>query len=173
MDPADTSQACNVYGHAHTSNRPLQAVFACGACGFRAHDDHNAARAGLPSVSVSARGIGASARRGAIPWGTPTTREPDMPAVQPGMQVPSMLVPSSRMAVVTARPVSSLVSKPWFGGDRFRSLARSRSRPHLGRGHRQIRCDSLRRNSVSARRFERRFRVESEKPAVLVVCSPN
>ncbi|MCY3660052.1 MAG: zinc ribbon domain-containing protein, partial [Caldilineaceae bacterium] len=58
------------------SNRPSQAVFACGACGFRANADHNAAvnilvRAGLPCVPVSARGTGASARRGAIPLGNP------------------------------------------------------------------------------------------------------
>ncbi|MYD91029.1 MAG: hypothetical protein F4Y08_11965 [Caldilineaceae bacterium SB0662_bin_9] len=67
-----------------------QAVFACGACGFRANADHNAAInilvcAGLPCVPVSARGAGASARRGAIPWGTPTTRERDGPAVKSGL----------------------------------------------------------------------------------------
>ena len=38
-----------------------------------------------------------------------------------------MLVPSSRAAVVTARPVSSRVSKPWFGVIRYRSLSRSQS----------------------------------------------
>ncbi len=36
-------------------------------------------------VPASARGTGASARRGAIPWGTPTTRERDGPAVQSGL----------------------------------------------------------------------------------------
>ena len=90
VDPAYTSQACSVCGHTHKSNRPSQAVFACRTCGFQANADHNAARnilarAGLPSVPVSARGTGASARRGAIPLGTPTTREPDMPAVQSGI----------------------------------------------------------------------------------------
>ena len=80
VDPAYTSQTCSRCGHVHRDNRPSQAVFACGACGFRANADHNAAinilvRAGLPCVPVSARGTGAAARRGAIPWGTPTTRE--------------------------------------------------------------------------------------------------
>ncbi|MCY3657602.1 MAG: transposase, partial [Caldilineaceae bacterium] len=89
-DPAYTSQTCSRCGHVHRDNRPSQAVFACGACGFRANADHNAAvnivvRAGLPSVPVSARGTGASARRGAIPRGTPTTRERDGPAVKSGL----------------------------------------------------------------------------------------
>ena len=80
--PGHTSQTCSRCGHVHRDNRPSQAVFACGACGFRANADHNAAvnilvRARLPCVPVSARGTGASARRGAIPWGTPTTRERD------------------------------------------------------------------------------------------------
>ena len=74
VNPAYTSQTCSRCGHVHRDNRPSQAVFACGACGFRANADHNAAinilvRAGLPCVPVSARGTGAAARRGAIPWG--------------------------------------------------------------------------------------------------------
>ncbi len=89
VNPAYTSQACSVCGYTNKSNRPSQVVFACGACGFQANADHNAARnirarAGLPSVPVSARGKG-SARRGAILLGTPTTREPDMPAAQSGI----------------------------------------------------------------------------------------
>ncbi len=90
VDPAHTSQTCSRCGYVSKANRPSQAVFACGACGFRAHADHNAAinilvRAGLPSVPVSARGTGAAARRGAIPWGAPTTREPDMPTAWSGI----------------------------------------------------------------------------------------
>ncbi len=94
VDPAYTSQACSRCGHTAKSNRPSQAVFACGACGFRANADHNAAlnilvRAGLPPTPVPARGTGAAARRGALPpWsvarpttGTPATREPDMHGV--------------------------------------------------------------------------------------------
>ena len=94
VDPAYTSQACSQCRRTAKSNRPSQAVFACGACGFRAHADHNAAinilvRAGLPSVPVPAHGTGAAARRGALPpWsvarpakGTPATREPDMHGV--------------------------------------------------------------------------------------------
>ncbi|MXZ25699.1 MAG: IS200/IS605 family element transposase accessory protein TnpB, partial [Caldilineaceae bacterium SB0665_bin_21] len=72
VDPAYTSQACSQCGHTAQSNRPSQAVFACGACGFQANADHNAAinilvRAGLPTAPVSARGTGAAARRGALP----------------------------------------------------------------------------------------------------------
>ena len=72
VDPAYTSQACSRCGHTAKSNRPSQAVFACGACGFQAHADHNAAvnilaRAGLPHVPVQAHVLGASARGGAIP----------------------------------------------------------------------------------------------------------
>ncbi len=94
VDPAYTSQACSRCGYTAKSNRPSQAVFRCGACGFQANADHNAAlnilvRAGLPSAPVSARGTGAAARRGALPpWsvarptkGTPATREPDMRGV--------------------------------------------------------------------------------------------
>ena len=65
VDPAYTLQTCSQCGHVHRDNRPSQAVFA--------------------SVPVSARGTGATARQGAIPWGTPTTREPDMPAAQSGI----------------------------------------------------------------------------------------
>ena len=88
--PAYTSQTCSRCGQGHGDNRLSQAVFECGACGFRANADHNAAvnilvRAGLPCMPVSARGTGASARRGAIPSGTPTTRERDGPAVKSGL----------------------------------------------------------------------------------------
>ncbi len=90
VNPAYTSQRCSRCGPVHRDNRPSQAVFACGTCGFRANADHNAAinilvRAGLPCVPVAARGTGASARRGAIPWGTPTTRERDGSAAQSGL----------------------------------------------------------------------------------------
>ena len=81
VDPAYTSQTCSRCGHGHRDNRPSPAVFACGACGFRAHADPNAAvnmlaRADLPSRARAARGTRAAARRGTIPWGTPTIREP-------------------------------------------------------------------------------------------------
>ena len=90
VDPAYTSQTCSRCGHAGKANRPSQAVFACGACGFRTNADHNAAinilvRAGLPSVPVPARGTGAAARGGAIPLGTPMIREPDMPTAESGI----------------------------------------------------------------------------------------
>ncbi len=84
VDPAYTSQTCSRCGHVGQANRSSQAVFACQACGWALNADHNAAinilvRAGLPSVPVPARGTGAAARGGAIPWGTPVIREPGMP----------------------------------------------------------------------------------------------
>ena len=41
-DPAHTAQACSRCGHTAQSNRPSQAVFRCGACGFRGHGDPGA-----------------------------------------------------------------------------------------------------------------------------------
>ena len=62
VDPAYTSQVCSQCGHTAKSNRPSQAVFACGACGFRAHTDHNAAinilvRAGLGLLHSEERSL--------------------------------------------------------------------------------------------------------------------
>ena len=79
---AYTSQTCGRCGHVHQANRPSQAVFRCGVCGFQVNADHNAAinilvRAEGPPAPVSACGTGAAARRGAIPSGIPMTREPD------------------------------------------------------------------------------------------------
>ena len=83
-----TSQTCCRCGHVDRHNRISQARFRCVACGFTANADHNAAIniLGLYGASVSARpparGIGAAARRGALPpcppsdgKGTPATRE--------------------------------------------------------------------------------------------------
>ncbi|MCY4519158.1 MAG: zinc ribbon domain-containing protein [Caldilineaceae bacterium] len=65
-------------------NRKTQALFHCTACGHTANADHNAAlnilARGLLLVRP-ARGVGASARRGAFPSGTPTTREPGRPGI--------------------------------------------------------------------------------------------
>ncbi len=90
VDPAYTSQTCSRCGHVGKANRPSQPVLACGAYGFQANADHNAAinilvRAGLPSVPIPARGTGAAARGGAIPLGTPAIREPGMPTAQSGI----------------------------------------------------------------------------------------
>ena len=81
VDPAYTSQTCSRCGHAAQSNRPSQAVFRCGACGFRANADHNAAinilaRAGLPPLFIRPgprdRGFctarGAPSLPGLAPW---------------------------------------------------------------------------------------------------------
>ena len=81
VNAACTSQTCAVCGHVHRGNRPSPAVFACGACGHRAHADpygavNILARAGLPPRARSARGSGVAARQGAFPSGTPTTRKP-------------------------------------------------------------------------------------------------
>ena len=82
VDPAYTSQTCSVCGHVNKENRRTQALFHCTACGHTANADHNAAvnilARGLPLVRP-ARGVGATARRGAIPLGTPKTREPGRP----------------------------------------------------------------------------------------------
>ena len=138
---------------------------------------HNAARniparAGLPSAPVPARGTGAAAWRGAIPWGTPTTREPAMPAAQSGIQVPYWFCyavwPLSPRVLYRV----SCQSHGWRG-DRFRSLARSQYCSQFGVWTPTDATRRLARNSASARRRERRFRVESENPAVLLVCSPN
>ncbi len=70
VDPAYTSQACSRCGNTHKSNRPSQAVFKCGSCGFSLNADHNAAinilaRAGLPHVPVHGpRARGYCAARG-------------------------------------------------------------------------------------------------------------
>jgi putative transposase len=39
---AYSSQECSECGHTHADNRPTQAVFKCGGCGFAAHADVNA-----------------------------------------------------------------------------------------------------------------------------------
>ena len=84
VDPAYTSQTCSRCGHVDKSNRPSQAVFACGACGFRANADHNAAinilaRAGLPSrARFGPRDRGICTARG-DPLGSSRTREQGMP----------------------------------------------------------------------------------------------
>ena len=78
VDPAYTSQTCAVCQHVDKENRRTQAVFQCTACGHTANADHNAAinilARGVP-LARPARGVGASARREAIPLGTSTTRE--------------------------------------------------------------------------------------------------
>ena len=84
-----------------------------------------------------------------------------------------MLVPSSRAAVVIACPVSGRMSKPGFGGDWYRSLSRSQRRLQFGAKTPSDAARYLARNLAPARPFERGFRVESENPVVLVVCSPN
>ena len=67
IDPASTSQACNVCGRVDKASRPSQAGFKCVACGHADIADLNAARTG----------IGASARRRALALAIPVTRETD------------------------------------------------------------------------------------------------
>ena len=81
VNPAYTSQRCSRCGHVDQSNRPSQAVFACGACGFRANADHNAPSTfGACGASVRTRfgprDRGFCTARG-DPVGSPTTRERD------------------------------------------------------------------------------------------------
>jgi IS605 OrfB family transposase len=51
VDPAYTSQTCNVCGWVDKRNRLSQSEFECGRCGFVGHADHNAA------IVVAARGV--------------------------------------------------------------------------------------------------------------------
>ena len=77
---AHTSQTCSGCGHVDPRNRPSQARFRGLRCSWALNTNHNAAvnilgRYGASVPARSARGTGASARRGAFPSGTPTTRE--------------------------------------------------------------------------------------------------
>jgi putative transposase len=51
VDPAYTSQTCNVCGWVDKRNRLSQSEFECGRCGFVGHADHNAA------IVIAARGV--------------------------------------------------------------------------------------------------------------------
>jgi putative transposase len=44
VDPAYTSQRCSKCGHTARNNRPSQAAFHCGKCGYENHADYNAAK---------------------------------------------------------------------------------------------------------------------------------
>ncbi len=79
VKPHYTSQMCSRCGGVDQTNRITQARFCCLHCGFALNANWNAAlnilgRADLPV----AHGTGAAARRGALPWGTPMTREHGM-----------------------------------------------------------------------------------------------
>ena len=50
VDPRNTSRECSDCHHIDTRNRPSQAVFRCGKCGFADHADRNASR------NIGARG---------------------------------------------------------------------------------------------------------------------
>ena len=103
VDPAYTSQTCAVCQHVDRENRQTQAVFQCTACGHTANADHNAAInilvRGCPWTRP-ARGVGASARRGAFPSGTPTTREPG----RRGLPPPARAGPSGPVPVPSVNP---------------------------------------------------------------------
>ncbi len=72
VDPKYTSQRCNQCGHTDKVNRKTQSRFECMACGHTDHADINAS-----ANVLQASGIGASARGGAFPLGTPMIREMD------------------------------------------------------------------------------------------------
>ncbi len=71
VNPAYTSQQCNVCGYRDKENRKTQSKFKCMSCGHADHADLNAA------ANILASGIRASARRGAFSLETPKTREMD------------------------------------------------------------------------------------------------
>ena len=66
-----TSQDCNWCGHRDKANRLTQSKFKCVSCGHADNADLNAA------ANILASGIGASARGGAYPSGSPMSREMD------------------------------------------------------------------------------------------------
>ena len=68
---AYTSQRCNACGHTEKDNRKTQEEFKCVACGHKINADYNA------SANILASGIGAAARGGAYPLGSPMIREMD------------------------------------------------------------------------------------------------
>ena len=74
VNPAYTSQRCDLCGHVAPDNRESQAVFRCTACGHRAHADANAAKnilaAGLAVTGRGDLGTGRSVKR------QPTTTRP-------------------------------------------------------------------------------------------------
>ena len=72
VDPKYTSQRCSECGHVDKDNRKTQSKFKCMACGHTDHADINAS-----ANVLQASGIGASARGGAFPLGTPMSREMD------------------------------------------------------------------------------------------------
>ena len=69
ISAAYTSQTCNECGVIDAASRKNQSTFRCQACGRSANADVNAAR------NILASGIGATGRRGALPVGTPMTRQ--------------------------------------------------------------------------------------------------
>ena len=90
-----------------------------------------------------------------------------------------MLVLSSRAVSVKPRGrchrascIESCV-KAMVWGDRYRSLSRSRSCSQFGAWTPADAARRLARNLAAASPCGRGFRVESENPAVLLVCSPN
>lgn len=70
INPAYTSQTCNVCGHRAPENRKSQAVFRCVVCGHQAHADVNAALNIAAGRAVSARGE--------TPKWVPSKREPQL-----------------------------------------------------------------------------------------------
>jgi IS605 OrfB family transposase len=85
VDPAYTSQTCNICGHRAPENRESQAVFGCTACGHRVNADVNAARnikdTAIQAIQDTAVGRTVAAR-GGTPLGGPVNREPQ-PALLP------------------------------------------------------------------------------------------
>ena len=74
--PAVFYFTCSACGVVDADSRRSQAGFECVACGHAQHSDLNAAR------NILASATGASARRGALPVGTPMTRETDTGALR-------------------------------------------------------------------------------------------
>ena len=75
INPAWTSQTCHACKQVNKASRKGR-HYECVACGHADHADVNAAR-NILSSGITASGIGATARRGALALATPMTRETD------------------------------------------------------------------------------------------------
>ena len=80
INPAYTSQTCNVCQQVNKESRKGRS-YKCVACGHADHADVNAAHnilsSGADASRMTASGIGAAARRGALALATPLIREID------------------------------------------------------------------------------------------------
>ena len=109
-------------------------LFQCAACGHTANADHNTAVHILARGLALARGVGASARREAIPLGTSTIREPGRPdprvPVGAGVKRPAPVPDVNRSPdpAPTCHGPGSSNRDGWLSGRRFTDRAQASRR---------------------------------------------